>query len=310
MPGSSANAFVLARLLATDTVAADTMAAMTGAGVDAVLIKGPTLAGWLYPEDLRTYVDADVLVDPARYAEAEEVLRALGFVPAQDDEWVGSEFQPHARPWVDRHGAVAVDLHRTLPGLRTIGPPRAWSVLRGHREHMLLSGRSVTTLDEAGRLLLVALHAHHHGVHNAGRPQEDLARAIDIAGDDAWRSAAGLAVDLDATAGLTLALRSQPGGEGLADRIGLPSAALAQTSLPGVRGGLSMGIDRLASTPGLRGKAGVLAREITPSPSYLRYSSRRARRGPGGLAIEYLMRPFGLLRHALPSLRTWYRTRR
>ena len=292
----------LARLLAIDCAAAQAVGALEAAGIEAVLVKGASVAGWLYPDngDLRNYIDADIVADPTRHSEAESVLSRLGFTPAYEDEWAGSDLQPHARPWFRESDGMAIDLHRTLPGLRTIAPAEAWAILRKHRARGRIGGGDVAILDEPARLLLVALHAEHHGLGVGGAPQEDLRRSIELVAEPMWTRAAALARRLDASAQMAIALRFRDDGAALADRLGLPGPEQLAALGPGSEVSIQLGLERLAATPGVRGKLAIIRSELLPSPSALRYTSALARRGRLGLTAAYVRHPVVFVRR-LPS---------
>src|SRR5207248_10574335 len=65
-----------------DVALAEVACALSRAGLRSLVLKGPAIASWLYddPAD-RAYGDIDLLVDPARFAQAESVLGRLGFEP-------------------------------------------------------------------------------------------------------------------------------------------------------------------------------------------------------------------------------------
>jgi hypothetical protein len=73
---------------------------------------------------------------------------------------------------------------------------------------------------------------------------------------------------------------------------------------------LAMGFAALHELPGLRTKLGFLARNLIPTPAYMRFLFPLARRGWLGFVAAYLFRWLLLLRHALPSYRAWRRTYR
>jgi hypothetical protein len=52
---------------------------MRDVGVPAILLKGPSVARWLYPAGGRAYADSDLLVPASEFSRAEKVLRSLGF---------------------------------------------------------------------------------------------------------------------------------------------------------------------------------------------------------------------------------------
>ena len=66
--------------LAVDAVTAEVVTALRDAGIRPLLLKGPSIAGWLYGDGAaRPYGDSDLLVSPGSYRPAENALRALGF---------------------------------------------------------------------------------------------------------------------------------------------------------------------------------------------------------------------------------------
>src|SRR3954453_7868543 len=69
--------------MAIDRATAEIFDALDAAAVPALLLKGPSVARWLYDDpDERPYGDTDRLVPPERETDAEAVLRGLGFAPA------------------------------------------------------------------------------------------------------------------------------------------------------------------------------------------------------------------------------------
>src|SRR5438270_41821 len=95
--------------MAVDAVTAEVVTALDGAGVDCLLLKGPSIAGWLYEEGARTYSDTDLLVAPDRLPAARATLAELGFRNEFGSlPHPGMESPPSA-PW--RRDVFAVDLH-------------------------------------------------------------------------------------------------------------------------------------------------------------------------------------------------------
>lgn len=68
-----------ARNFAIDALTAEVVSAFTGEGIGTVVLKGPVLARWLYPGEVRPYVDSDLMVAPDDRARAVGVLERLGF---------------------------------------------------------------------------------------------------------------------------------------------------------------------------------------------------------------------------------------
>src|SRR5580700_11186524 len=68
-----------ARALGCDHVSAEVVGAMQDVGIPSILLKGPSIARWLYPAGGRSYADTDLLVPARELSRAETVLRSLGF---------------------------------------------------------------------------------------------------------------------------------------------------------------------------------------------------------------------------------------
>jgi hypothetical protein len=283
---------VLAHALALDRVVAEATEALEAAGAGVVLIKGPSIAKWLYdPGELRPYGDVDLLVDPAHVGTAREVLRSLGFAPKS----IGMSDDPSILSlhdeWV-RDGR-RIDLNRTLDEVDA-APSRVWSVLRDHLDTMPIGGRDVTVLAPPARLLSVVLHAAHHRFEFP-RVLEDLDRALTRVPAETWRDAWRLAGELQAQAAFRRGLLLIERGRALADALGPPAgdpfiAEWSAARQPPV----ALGLYRLARTRGLTPKLRLLAREVVPSPAFMRWSSPLAQRGRAGLALAYAVRPLRL----------------
>jgi hypothetical protein len=174
----------------------------------------------------------------------------------------------------------------------------------------MVGGLEVEVLGPAARAMHVALHAAQHGV---GRSQgvEDLARALDGLPLALWRSAAELAERLDATAAFAAGLRMLPPGEELRDRLGLPEGTTVEVALRArTAPDLSLGLHRLAATPGLPHKIAFVVRKLVPPPGWMRAWLPLARRGRLGLAAAYAWRPFWLLWRAPAAVLALRKARR
>ena len=69
-----------------DAATAQLFAALAQAGAQARLLKGPSVARWLYEDPLeREYGDCDVLIAPAWLPVAERALGVLGYQREYDD---------------------------------------------------------------------------------------------------------------------------------------------------------------------------------------------------------------------------------
>ena len=277
--------------------------------VRAVLLKGPSIAGWLYDQgESRPYLDADLLVDPRRVEAAAEVLTGLGFDRSADQS-VGESFaEPHAVTWVRDQDRAAVDLHWRLPGV-SADPHRAWLQLSAETEPIRVAHADLEALPEAARALHLALHAIHNG-GGADQSMSDLARGLERLEDATWRDAARLAEDLDATMPFTAGLRLTADGGALADRLSLPSRLSerwilwGQTPPPG-----TLRLHELSSAAGARAKTRLLTAALVPSPSYMRGLYPEARAGTGALLLAYLRRGLAGIRSAPSAIRALRRAR-
>lgn len=307
--GRPSDLLITAHTLAVDGVTATVVRELREAGIPSVVLKGPTLAGWLYDDGAaRYYMDSDILVPPQRFDAAETVLERLGFA-LKPDQAPPERGLPHARPWVRASDRAEVDLHRTLSGV-AVAPERAWDLIAPSAEPMQVGGEEVSVPERPIQALLVVLHAAQHG-GDKPKPLQDLERALERVTDDEWREVLAVAWRLDAVANLTRGLRLLPAGEAVADRLGLFDTAFIEAAI--ARGSftqVALGFERLAATPGLAGKLALVARELVPAPASLRWWSPIARRGRAGLCVAYVWRPLWVAWHALPSLRAWLRARR
>ena len=265
-----------ARALTLDRAAGEAISAWGGEGIDAILLKGVSVAEWLYRGELRSYCDADLLVDPARICDAAEVLDRLGFVPAE------RHVSLHAHPWTRPTDGAQIDLHRTLYGAERT-PAQVWSALRRHVQPYGAGRAGLPTLDIPARAMLVALHAAQHpGSAQAG---EDLARAVRICGGADWLRAEAIADEVGALATMGRGLRLNPAGRRLAVR--LPRVTAAQL-VERERAPLAIGLARLRSVRGWRAKLAVAVRAALPSPARLREEGADIR--PAKLPAVYARR--------------------
>jgi hypothetical protein len=298
-----------ARTIAVDLAAATVVRELRAAGIRCVLLKGPALASLLHDEDeLRTYVDVDLLIAPDQDERAARVLRRLGYEQLVADSELGGHRRLHAHEW-RRADGPSVDLHRTLPGARA-EPAVVVSVLFEQTRTIAVAGETVEALAPAGLALQVALHAAHHGPR-AGKALDDLDRAVERLPLSDWVQAVALAERIDATPALAAGLRLRPGGAALADGLSLPRTVPVEVALKaGGAPPLASGLDWLLQMPGGRARVALVARTVLPTPGALRLWRPLARRGVPGLAAAYVSHPFWLARHAIPSVLAVRRARR
>jgi putative nucleotidyltransferase-like protein len=302
---SDARLFAFWRL-ALDATTAEVFGALRAVDVRAVLLKGPSVAGWLYDaEEERRYVDIDLLVAPECVGTARQVLAQLDFrhVPA------ARRSQEHAQTW-RRVGQspTAVDLHHAVWGA-DVEPGAFWAAVTEHTETLQIADDQVEVLAAPARALLLASHAVQHSL---GRnTSKDLRRGVARLEEATWRDAARLAERLGMEATLGVALRLVDRGDRLADRLGLPARAspLVHLQLAGAPPTAS-GFARLTAAAGWRARARIVLSALVPSPQSMRVWHPLARRGRIGLALSYAWRPLMLAWQAPRGASAWARARR
>lgn len=293
------------RRLALDAVAVEVVQAFRRAGIEAILLKGRSIAERLYPDSAkRGYRDVDLLVAPERHEQASRILVGLGFADylagAREHE---RAYCGHATTWLRDGGRAIVDLHFTISGARA-DPAVVFAALRAHTRPLLVGAEPLTVLDDVGLALNITLHAAQHGLHKE-QPLADLARALATFDRSAMEAAAALATRIDALPAFVTGLRLVPAGHALAEALGrgveIP-AATAVKALTDVRGTGS--ISRLLAEPGRR-RPLLMVRRAFPSPTVLRRTMPLARRGPAGLVAAYTLRPLWMAIRLPAAIRAW-----
>jgi hypothetical protein len=289
--------------LRVDAVTAEVISKLRSAGVRAILLKGPSIATWLYADGTaRPYRDTDLLVAPDALRATSRALRGLGF---REQPGVSSY------TWFRRSDRSIVDLHDTLFGVEA-NKNHAWVVLSEATETMRIGVLDVETLGRPARLLYVVLHAAQHESHRFEQPLKDLERALHRAEERPWKEAAGLASHLRAMPTFAAGLRLLPDGASLADRLGLLDERSLMLSLREEGGrSLVVTLERLATAPGMGARLRLLARRLAPPPDYMRWRyPRLAARGTAGLALAYLWRPVSTALRLPAAILAWRRARR
>lgn len=289
--------------MAVDRTTAEIVGALETIGIDVMLVKGPVIARWLYAREVRGYGDSDLVVAPANWERAVAALEDMGF-----RNYLG----PLAHPRMESQagtgflrGAEEVDLHSTLPGLRA-DPTEVWLALWATAETQEVGRQTVYVPDRAGVLMHIALHAVHHV---EGRPLEDLARAAGMATYEEWRTAAALARRLGGLEAFASGMRLLPQVAAIAAHLGLEDTGSVEFDLREAQVPLAEGLNHLASAP-LSAKPRIIAREVFPSPAFMRWSMPVARHGRAGLIASYPLRWLRVMSQMPAAAVTLHRARR
>jgi O-antigen/teichoic acid export membrane protein len=283
---------LLGTIMRVDATTVEVTKAFRAAGIRSILLKGPSIARWLYStKSARPYTDCDLLVSPENLSGAEEVLRSLGFKPyTKYSEW---DRPQHALAWVPSGPRAIVDLHQTV-GEAAADPARVWEVLSGETEVMEINGEPVEVLNEAGRALTIALHlAMHSG--SFAPANEDLSRAAREVPLETWAGAARIAAGIGALDELVLGLEFDQEGTSLVERLGLTRARRVDAILRAEGAPpLARGVNWM-SGQSLRRKLTFILPNLFLSKTELKAWSPLAGRGAVGLVLAYLWRPLWVL---------------
>ncbi len=301
---------VIARNLRVDGATAEVLHALSEAGVQARLLKGPTLARWLYDrDDPRSYGDSDLLVAPADVSLAGAVLESLGFSPRLDASRMPDWWREHASEWWREKDAALVDLHRTLPGLG-VDDDTAWRVLSEENDVLVVAERPARCLALPARALHVVLHAAQHGAGWA-RPHEDLRRLLRRGDEDLLEQAATLAARLGATDAFATGLRLVPEGRAVADRLTLPANASVDATLrAGGAPRQALSFEQLHRADSTRARVAFIWSKFVPPVAFMRHWWPPAAQRRRSLVAAYVWhRPRWLLRTAPSAFRAWRRAR-
>jgi hypothetical protein len=274
------------RNLVVDRLSASVAGWFAAAGIDCMLIKGPVIADWLYPDVVRSYADSDLLVARPDWERAIAVLVENGF-----RDTLGPMGHPRMESLAGTsfvRGQEHVDLHCTLAGLDA-APEEVWRVLRAGADEQRVGGRRLAVPSRAATLMHLALHAAHHG--GLHKPAEDLRRGLTAAGAETWREAAELAARLDGVPAFASGLRHSEQGAELARQLDLDQVGSVRLDLRASGVPIAEGLNELLR-PDLSWseRVALVSAELFPKPSFMRWWTPLADRGPLGLAAAYARR--------------------
>src|ERR1700689_4188793 len=287
----------LARKFVVDAVTAEVASAFAGEGIGSVVLKGPVLAKWLYPGEVRSYGDSDLLVAPGDRARAVSVLQRLRFVAYLPG--MLTLLPLDEGPTKFSRGGDVVDLHSKVTGLDG-DPDAVWGWLATSAERQVIGGTELRVPDRDMVLLHVVMHASQHWDLVDGQPLEDLRRALARVEESQLSRALELARTYRGVRAFAAGLRLLPEGGDLARRLDLRREDVIAEDLYAL----------LSADSGIRQQVVIAAKRSFPLPDYMRWWSPLARRGRLGLAFAYLWRAIWLIGQAPGAIYTLWRIRR
>jgi hypothetical protein len=293
--------------LAIDRVTAEVFRALEAAGLDAILLKGQSIARRLYGSDEhRPYVDCDLLIPAASEPDVATVLRELGFEPAPGfgvpDPGVAEQHEWH-------RGDDHVDLHGSLVGIG-VASDQVWPILAADPLVVEVWGRPINALNDNAFAAVLALHAANDGPAGE-KALEDLRRGLEMLDEETWERASAVARQLDALAAFTAGLGLLESGRRLIRRLELapPTDTMvilrASDAAP-----LAFSFERIRREPTWRARLLRILRGLVPAPTYMRRWSPLASRSAVGLVLAYLWRPVWLVLQLAPGLQAWWSAER
>lgn len=142
------------------------LAAMTAAGIDCIVLKGPALAYGVYPEPyLRQFGDLDLNVHESDWAAVHHLLLSLGFKADIDSTQPPPKLVPqaiteHLQYWHPEWNLL-VEVHYNdflHAGLISRDVARFWD----HTVRVDVKGTCVKSLSLEDHLIHLCAHLHHH----------------------------------------------------------------------------------------------------------------------------------------------------
>jgi Uncharacterised nucleotidyltransferase len=279
-------------------------------GINALVLKGPSIAQWLYSEEeRRPYNDCDLLLAPGHVELAAETLEAMGYQRSFDDRGMPEWWREHGTALVRGTDGVTFDLHRRLPGVRA-SEHRAWVALSRDPASISVAGREVPALGAPGRTMNLALHAAHHGADWAGAT-DDMQRGLEQLDCEVWRQAHLLATETKATEAFAAGLRLTPEGTRMAQILGLPEPCSVETTLRAATPPpVALGLQQVTEANGYVARLTILMRKAVPPAAFIRHWDPRATESRKALTLAYARRPLWLLARAPAGFRAWRTARK
>jgi Uncharacterised nucleotidyltransferase len=291
-----------------DRITAEVVSAMDAAGIPNLVLKGPSIANWLYPSGGRTYADTDLLVPSKEFGRASQVLVSLGFsekfegVRPIERLLLPTEETGFVRRVASNSAPLGkVDLHHNLPHLPT-PEGSLWEAFRTESSPIEVNGVEVRTLGRTALTLHIVLHAAQHGFKF--HTDEDLRRVIEVLSIDEWRPVADLAEQLGIADILGYGLRRHQDGAQIADLLGLPNISEAES--PYWRASSPRGSERLTeflATSNWWTRIKWIGQTLVPSPTWVRHKCHLPNARGVALLRGYGRLWWGIATTSVPTVR-------
>lgn len=188
-----------ARRMVVERQLARVLAAVAGAGVPILVVKGAA-AGAFYPHPaLRTYGDLDVLVPDEKVRAAETALNGLGYRAVKPQEWMLDHYHHLALAGdgnqlvVEIHWRLDIDEQEGIPNYAARLPNED---LWARAEPWSVCGQPALRLEAVDAVLHLCRHAVvQHRLRIGLRPVCDLAQVVEDWGVGQWQALAARATD-------------------------------------------------------------------------------------------------------------------
>jgi hypothetical protein len=272
--------------LRVDLVTVEVSARFAKEGIPHLLLKGPSIASWLYEPGGRGYGDSDLLVPPDRIDEAFQTLHSMGFQPPVEGGW-NADIADGA--WIRPDNGPAVDLHRRILGTH-VSPQIVWDEAYRTSSSVKVLGREVRTLGITARSLHITLHAAQHASGSVLQVREDLKRALRNPEVD-WVQVLELAHRWAATDAFAAGLSLRPEGRILMKTLGVSPAQRLETRLRLRKApALALHLAEIGRHDRIDYRLRSAFRRLFPKVAYMRERYHLATHSPLATCVAYVRR--------------------
>jgi hypothetical protein len=295
----------VARKLALTGATADLARHFRAAEIPWILLKGPSLARWLYPDGGRDFGDIDVLIPHRAAHEVQKILASLGYEELRLKRTkrrrdIAGVFQREDDP-------IFVDLHIKLKGA-TESAEHQWLTLSRTTTTIQLTNEDVPVLGKPALAAAVAMHAAQHGT--VPKPIQDLERALRVMSLEDWRAASEVARELGSLQYFAHGLRIRPDGKEVAAKLGLPHDITPDLLLRSEPRGSAASIATLVERPTWGERVRFAVDVLFPPRRTISNIYPSAERGFPWLLLAYGRRLIVLVIRMFRSLPAWWGARR